>query len=85
MERYFGPMGDFLLSKEMKQLGITDLNTADPEKRTKLVGSIVSDCLSTILSASRMRLANNELKSILDVAIIPPEGTIVKDVPAVNK
>ena len=78
MERYFGSMGDFLLAKEMKQLGITDLNTADPEMRRRLAGSIVYDCLSTIMSSSRMRLANNELESILDFTVIPLEGAITK-------
>jgi hypothetical protein len=78
MEKYFGSMGDFLLSKEMKQLGITDLNTADPEMRRRLAGSIVYDCLSTIMSSSRMRLVHTELESILDVNVMPIEGAITK-------
>jgi hypothetical protein len=85
MERYFGSMGDFLLAKEMKQLGITDLNTADPELRRRLGGSIVYDCLSTIMSSSRMRLANNELESILDVNVAPIEGAITKSVPVAGQ
>jgi|WetSurMetagenome_2_1015567.scaffolds.fasta_scaffold18056_1 hypothetical protein len=84
MERYFGSMGDFLLAKEMKQLGITDLNTADPGTRRRLAGSIVYDCLSTIMSASRMRLANTELESILDVTTTPIEGAITKSTAIVN-
>jgi hypothetical protein len=84
MERFFGSMGDFLLAKEMKQLGITDLNTADPEMRRRLAGSIVYDCLSTIMSASRMRLAHTELESILDVNVTPVEGAITKGSAVVN-
>jgi hypothetical protein len=84
MERFFGSMGDFLLAKEMKQLGITDLNTADPELRRRLAGSIVYDCLSTIMSASRMRLAHNELEGILDVTAVPIEGAITKGSAVVN-
>ena len=68
----------------MKQLGITDLNTADPELRRRLAGSIVYDCLSTIMSSSRMRLANNELESILDVTVIAMEGAITKAHPVAN-
>jgi len=83
MERYFGAMGDFLLAKEMKQLGISDLNTADLEMRNRLADGIVYDCLSAIMSASRMRMAHNELESILDITVIPLEGAITKAAPPI--
>lgn len=67
MERYFGSMGDFLLSKEMKLLGLQDVHVADEAARAQLADAIVKDCLLTIMSDARARMAQTELYSILDI------------------
>lgn len=76
MEKYFGPMGGFLLNKELKIVNVADLNGADEQVRKMLADRIVADCLLTIMSPSRARMAHTELESILEIQMVPVEGAV---------
>lgn len=76
MEKYFGPMGGFLLEKELKAAGITDLADSDELSRMRLAEGIYRDCLVTIMSEPKAKFVFAELQSILGVTIPPIEGPI---------
>ena len=76
MDKYFGPMGSFLLEKEMKLVGIQDINAADESTRGRLAEGIYRDCLYTIMSETKARMVFAEVESILEVKIPPLEGSI---------
>ena len=76
MDKYFGPMGGFLLEKEKRLVGIKDLSDADESSRSRLAEGIFRDCLFTIMSESRARIVLAQIESILDVKIPPLEGSV---------
>ena len=76
MDRYFGPMGGFLLEKEMRVTGVQDLLSADESSRARLADGIYRDCLFTIMSETRGRIVLSQIESILDVRIPPIEGSV---------
>ena len=80
MGKYLGRMGDFLLKKEMSILDIYDLEEIDTDDdiKDRLIDRIINDCLSTIMSPSRIRMARAELASILNTDIHLIEGAIRK-------
>jgi hypothetical protein len=76
MDKHFGPMGGFLLEKEMRLVGIHDLKDADESTLARLAEGIYRDCLFTIMSETKARMILSEIQSILDVKIPPLEGTV---------
>ena len=76
MEKHFGPMGVFLLEKEMRLVGIHDIKDADESTRGRLAEGIYRDCLYTIMSETRARMILSQIQSILEVKIPPLEGAV---------
>jgi hypothetical protein len=65
MKEDFGDLGPFFLSKEMKDMGLNDLNNMTQEQKDSLVENLLRNVFSKSVSAQKLAIKKSYLESII--------------------